>query len=101
MESRGGIPADPGARGRWLAKFRAERTCDTSRALVDLLAEAVRELDEGTPLDERLKTCKVAGELISRAVAADKHSETLEIMDLRKRSDAQRELSTELDRGLH
>lgn len=66
-----------------------------------MLAEAVRELDDGTPLDERLKICKVAGELVSRCVAADKHSEVLEIAKLRQRSDAQRELSSELAGGLH
>lgn len=100
MEVRGGIPSDPGARGRWLATLRAERLCDTSRAIVDAIATLARELD-GADLGDRIKLTRAIGELVSRAVAADKHAEALEIAALRKRSDAQRELTATLDGGLH
>lgn len=100
MEVRGCIPSDPGAIGRWVAALRAERTCDTSRACVDAIATLARELAGADTIDDRVKLTKAIGELVSRAVAADKHAEVLETMELRKRSDAQRELSARVG-GLH
>lgn len=101
MEVRGCIPSDPGAIGRWVEKLRAERQCDTSRAVVDAIATLARDLAKTDDVDARIKLTRAIGELLSRAVAADKHAETLEIAELRKRSDAQRELASELAGGLH
>ncbi|MBK6920550.1 MAG: hypothetical protein IPH07_24330 [Deltaproteobacteria bacterium] len=100
MEVRGGIPSDPGAIGRWVATLRAERLCDTSRAIVDGIATLARDLAATDDVDTRIKLTRAIGELVSRCVAADKHAEALEIAALRKRSDAQRELAAELG-GLH
>lgn len=108
-----GIPSSPAARQRWLDDLRAERTCDTARALIDIAEQACGDLDEmvskcpdcGTDLGtycskERTALIKVIGELVSRAIAADKHSETLELADLRRRAEAQKQLADRLG-GLH
>lgn len=101
MEVRGGIPSDPGAIGRWVEKLRKERLCDSSRACVDAIATLARDLAGTDAIADRIKLTRAIGELVSRAVAADKHAEALEIAALRQRSDAQRELAGELAGGLH
>lgn len=95
-----GIPASPAARQRWLDDLRAERTCDTARAIMDVVETACADLDDMEPGKERTALLKVIGELVSRAIAADKHSETLELADLRRRAEAQKQLADRLG-GLH
>ena len=94
------IPASTAARQRWLDDLRAERTCDTARALIDVAETACADLDEMEPGKERTAQLKVIGELVSRAIAADKHSETLELAGLRERAEAQKRLADRLG-GLH
>lgn len=79
-----GIPNDPKARRSWLAAFRSERTCASARALVDVLATTCNMLDTAVSIEERCKVLKVCGELMSRALAADRHQETLETLEIRK-----------------
>lgn len=95
-----GIPSSPAARQRWLDELRDERTCDTARKLVDVAEYACEDLDSLEPGKERTALIKVIGELVSRAIAADKHSETLELADLRRRAEAQKQLADRLG-GLH
>jgi hypothetical protein len=106
------IPSSPAARQRWLDDLRAERTCDTARALIDVAESACADLDEThatcpectSKIDglcrDRTALLKVIGELVSRAIAADKHSETLELAGLRERAEAQKRLADRLG-GLH
>lgn len=97
-----GIPPAGSRRTAWLDKLYAERTCDTSRGLVDAVATTCAELD-ALPIDEygeRHKLFKLIGELMSRAVAADKHAEVLETQWLREQAEKQRELESRQG-GLH
>ncbi len=94
-----GIPNDPTMRKAWLAAFRKERTCASARAVVDLIATACNDLDTALG-DARVKTIKLIGELMSRAIAADKHQETLETAAIRKAAERHNEARSRLA-GLH
>jgi hypothetical protein len=96
----GGIPDAGRERTAWLKQLRAERLCDSSRAMVDAVETACALLDVADRPDDKLKALKLVGELVARAIAADKHSEALEIAELRKRADRQRELAEHAG-GLH
>lgn len=95
-----GIPNDKAGRRSWLAAFRKERTCASARAVVDVIASACNDLDTAGTIDERAKVMKLIGELMSRAIAADKHQETLETAALRAAAEKHGRARSRLE-GLH
>ena len=95
-----GIPSDPAARAAWLSELRDECLCHRSRAIVDLIATAIDAFEMCDTDGERIRATKAIGELFSRMSMADRHQESLEIVELRKRSALQAELADRLS-GLH
>lgn len=90
------IPTDSAARKGWLTKLRSECLCHRSRALVDLIDEALDAYDRAGTTDEKIKALSAASTFLGRMSEADKHAERMDLAALRTRAEARQRVADTL-----